>query len=244
MPKRLLDRQVSLLDYLTSSPAIFDKSAPAAPRQLDGIDPVLLHFEARFSYDKRMEKISAAFSRTLEILGNAPGLLRSFAEACPPTDISRLANARQFHAFLSDRWRRKVPKPPHVRDVARCELAFAEVRAQPQEDADGGGIGDERGARPAIRRHPGSVLLRCQFDVRPVFEQGAVAQIPSRRDTRLAVTMPSGAEQPLVFEISPIAFDLVATLGDWVDRSALGAMHDSRRLIRELASHGILEVRG
>ena len=110
MPKRLLDRQVSLLDYLTSGTAIFDKNSPAAPPALHGIDPVLLHFEARFSYDKRMEKISAAFPRTLAILGDTPGVLRRFAEARPPADIGRLANARQFHAFLSDRWRHRSPK--------------------------------------------------------------------------------------------------------------------------------------
>jgi hypothetical protein len=244
MPKRLLDRQASLLDYLTSGTAIFDKGAPVVPRPLHGIDPVLLHFEARFSYDKRMEKISAAFPRTLEILGDAPRVLRLFAEACPPTDIGRLANARQFHAFLSGRWRRKAPKPPYVRDVARCELACAEVRAQRPEDAEGADAGDGRAASPGIRRHPGAVILRCRFDVRPIFETGAAAPIPSRRDTRLAVTMPSGAEQPLVFEIPPIIFDLVAALDDWVDPSAFGSIHDSRRLIHELATHGILEVRG
>jgi hypothetical protein len=191
-----------------------------------------------------MEKIAAAFPRTLTLLEDTPRLLRQFAEACPPADISRLANARQFHAFLSARWRRKPPKPPYVRDVARCEFACAEARAQPQEGPEGTSAGDGRAAAPGIRRHPGAVLLRCRFNVRPIFETGTTAPIPPKRDTRLAVAMPPGAEQPLVFEMLPVIFDLVAALDDWIDPSALGAIRDSGRLIHELASHGILEVRG
>jgi len=244
MPKRLLARQVSLLDYLTSGPAIFDPgSAATAPRLLRGIDPALLHLEARFSYEKRMEKIASAFPRTLELLGDTPRLLRRFAEACPPAEISRVANARQFHGFLSARWRRRPPQPPYVRDIARCELACAEVRAQRPDEAERAETSRGEAASPGVRRRPGTVLVRCIFDVRPIFEQRATARVPSRRDTRLAVTMPPGSEQPLVFELVPVVFDIVAALDDWIAPSALAAVGDGPRLVRELAERGILEVR-
>ena len=245
MPKRLLDRQASLLDYLTSGPAIFDpERAAPPPRPLRGIDPLLLHLEARFSYEKRMEKITSAFPRTLELMGDTRRLLRRFAETCPPADISRVANARQFHAFLAARWRRAAPKPPYVRDVARCELACAEVRARRHDEAEEPQVGHAHAAHPGIRRHPGCVLVRCRFDVRRIFEEDATARAPRRRPARLAVTMPAGAEQPRVFELLPVMFDLVAALDDWIDPSALAVVQDSHHLIRELTECGILEVRG
>jgi hypothetical protein len=244
MAKRLLDRQASLLDYLTSAAAMFDaKGAATAPR-LHGIDPVLLHFEARFSYEKRMEKIAAAFPRTLALLEDPPRLMRRFAIACPPADISRLANARQFHAFLTARWRHKPPKPPYVRDVARCELACAEARALQQAIGERTDAGRGRPGTSGIRRNPGCVLLRCRFDVRPIFEEGSRTRAPSRRDTRLAVTMPPDSEQPQVFELPPATFDLVVALDDWVDPSAFGLMRDARRFVRDLVRHGILEACG
>ena len=68
MPKRLLDRQVSLLEYLTNGGAIFGETADAALDQgLQGIDRGCSHIEARFSHEKRMEKIAAVFPRTFEL---------------------------------------------------------------------------------------------------------------------------------------------------------------------------------
>ncbi|MBV9627547.1 MAG: hypothetical protein JO230_05550, partial [Xanthobacteraceae bacterium] len=59
MAARLLDRQHSLLAYLTSGEAIFgDQHQKPAEPSLRGIDPGLLHLEARFSHEKRMEKIA------------------------------------------------------------------------------------------------------------------------------------------------------------------------------------------
>jgi hypothetical protein len=62
MTKRLLDRQARLLEYLTSGDAIFDDGC-GGPRDpiLQGFDWALLHIEARFSHEKRMEKIAAVF---------------------------------------------------------------------------------------------------------------------------------------------------------------------------------------
>ena len=69
MTNRLLDRQLSLVEYLTSRTAIFGdderSSSPVAPA---GLDLGLLVVEARFGYAKRMEKITAVLPKTFELL--------------------------------------------------------------------------------------------------------------------------------------------------------------------------------
>src|SRR5436190_12033867 len=169
MPKRLLERQVSLLDYLTGGAAIFDKRDTPLDPALQDIDPALLRLEARFSHEKRMEKIAAVFPRTFELLGaGREQLIREFVEAYPPVDISRLKNARAFHAFLFRRWHDEPPTPPYLPDVAACELACARVHGAqesvPQTDSGAPTAG-------CIRRHPNVLLLRTGYDVRPMFEQ-------------------------------------------------------------------------
>src|SRR5262249_13175750 len=117
MVARLLDRQISLLEYLTSSGAIFGADGAACPDQaLHGFDHGLLRLEACFSHEKRMEKIQAVFPLTFRLLADARAeIVRDFTEACPPIDISRIENARQFHDFLCTRWRRRSPEPPYLR---------------------------------------------------------------------------------------------------------------------------------
>src|ERR1700722_683741 len=102
MTTRLLDRQVRLLEYLTSSGAIFgDETDAALDQSLQGIDRRMLHLEARFSQEKRMEKIIAVFPKTFRLLGaDRVAIVRKFVEAWPPTDITRIENARQFYDFL------------------------------------------------------------------------------------------------------------------------------------------------
>ena len=239
MAKRLLDRQASLIEHLTSGAVIFgDRRAP--------IDPALrrlaqgpLRLEARFSFDKRMEKITAAFPRTFRLLEDErDDVVRKFADACPPTDIRRIANVRQFHAFVSARWRRKRPKIPYLPDVAACELACAEVRARVDERTDDAVIRPLR-PRRRVRRHPAAVLLRCRFDVRSIFEHdGAVA--PARRDTRLVVNMPPDADNPRMFEVEPAVHDLLSALDDWIDPAALGK--ELAPLVRDLTEHALIEV--
>ena len=109
MTKRLLDRQVSLIHYLTSSGAIFgDAERRPADPVLRGIDKNLLGMEARFSFEKRIEKIDAVLPRTFDLLGAQRELLiREFVESYPPADIGRLENARQFCDFIRKRDRRE-----------------------------------------------------------------------------------------------------------------------------------------
>lgn len=232
MAKRLLDRQVELLEYLTSSAAIF-AGGDAGSSAPSGFDPELLRLEARFSHDKRLEKVRAVFDRTFVILGASLGeLTREFAEACPPTSPLRRHNARQFHVFLSERWQRVPAEPAYLPDVAAVELARFEASAAAR-----------RAAAPkfGVRRAVGVRLLRCAFDVRPVFEAEHPAVIPAARETRLAIVMQPGLPSPLVLELLPVVFDLLAALDAPVDPACLGPPGTVAPLFAELFRVGLIE---
>jgi hypothetical protein len=201
MSNRLLDRQVRLLEFLTSGAAIFD-DVDGAPldRALGGIDCGLLRLEARFSFEKRMEKITAVFPRTFEMLEGQPqAMMREFVASYPPRDIGRLENARQFYDFLCGDCQRLMVLPPHLRDVAACELAIAQVRAQ---DLTRDARQHENTLQEAIRRARGAVLLRCSYDVRLIME-GRSGADPVERETLLGIALPVGADEPRIFELLP-----------------------------------------
>jgi hypothetical protein len=242
MANRLLDRQVSLLEYLTSGAAIFGRAGKAAiPPSLHGFDDDLLRLEAGFSHEKRIAKIAAVFPKTLAILGGKrEAILRAFVEACPPSDISRIANARQFRDFLVVQWQRKRAEPAYLVDIAACELACAEVRGRVEDALPGT---NSRIPRRWIRRHPGIALLRCSFDVRPIFEDNVPTSEPIERDTAIAVAIPPDGGQPRMFELLPVVFELLLALDDWSDPAPLRAAPDLKGLIAELAENGLIEVR-
>ncbi len=244
MANRLLDRQVSLLEYLTSGAAIFgDKSSAPAPRPLRGFDSSLLQMEARFSYDKRMKKIAGIFPKTFAILGdNRDAVLQAFVETCPPVDISRIVNGRQFHDFLVKRWQREPPQPSYLPDVAACELACGSVRAGLEERQADASDHEEDAPRGSFRRHSGLVLLRCAYNVRTIFEDGMDA-VPAERDTPLAVAMPLNAGEPRVFELMPVVFDVLVTLDEWTDPAVFGDTAEAKELIADLIEHRLVEVR-
>src|SRR5262249_4044967 len=163
-------------------------------------------------------------------------------EACPPIDISRIENAHQFHSFLCARWRRRSPEPPYVRDVAACEFSMAKARV----NADADGLvpdGSDSAPRGSIRRHPGAVLLRCEYDVRPIFEPEAGEAGPVKRDTPLAFQIPPGAQHPKIFQLLPGVFDVLRLLDTWIARSELPSIAGLDELIDDLADHGLIEVR-
>jgi hypothetical protein len=245
MAKRLLDRQASLLDYLTSGEAIFAAAADVPlPRPLRGIDSRLLRLEARFSYEKRMEKIISVFPRTFALLGDGPPeIVQQFVRTCPPVDIGRLSNARQFHDFVAWRWRGEHPVPPYLKDIAACEFACAQVRLARVEGEKTAEREHGRAPTPGLRRRLDAVLLRCDYDIREIFEQGPQQASPPRRDTPLAVVMPMGEDQPRVFEILPVVFELLESLAEWTDPATLGLTAEHEPLILDLAEHGLIEVR-
>ena len=212
MAKPLLERQVSLVEHMTSGAAIFGGAGGSAP-DLEGIDQALLRVEARFSYAKRMEKITAVLPKTFELLGSSRDMhVRAFVESYPPTTLSRIENACQFHRFLVSCWKRAAPDPPYICDVAAFEVACAKVDADPEHHLSNRTTVADRGHSGDVRRCPNVILLRCSYDVRPIFELGSGKAAPVKRDTPLVVAMPVGADGPQVFEVVPAIFDLLAAL--------------------------------
>lgn len=240
--KSLLHRQVKLLEYLTSGDAIFqDKRNTPLDSVLQGIDRWRLDVEARFSHEKRMEKVYAVFPKTCELLGTArEALVRAFTDTCPPLDISRLANARQFHDFLSARWRQEPPDPPYLPDVAACELACATARVF--EDRTSKSVEDTQ-LSGYIRRRQSVQLLRTAYNIRTMFETAAI-DAPVERTTRLAIAATSAGNQPRIIELPPAVFDLLDVLAAWTDRAAFNGSPEADELIADLTTAGLLEVSG
>jgi hypothetical protein len=240
MPARLLQRQITLLEYLTSADAIFGEgsNAPSAPN-LQAFDQAQLRLEASFSHEKRMQKINAAFPRTFELLGGDQAtVVRDFVAACPSVDIRRIANARQFYDFVCARWEATPPQPPYLCDVASCELAIASLRStgksQPLQPVAAG-----RAMR--FRRNRDAVFLPCAYDIRPIFEGGA-SEAPQLRDVMLAILIPPSNNEPAIFEVPASVYGLLVELDTWTDGAALGPMEGLDELISDLADHGLLEV--
>jgi hypothetical protein len=245
MINRLLDRQISLIEYMTSAATLFGEevNAPADPA-LQGIDRGLLRLEARFCCNRRIKRIIAAFPRTFEILGADRGLiLRAFVETDRQTDISSLASARQFYEFSLARWRREPPKVPYLLDVAACEFSMVKV-CNMAEDSDRSLKTDQSGgSKPGIRRYRSVVPLRCAHDIRSIFEVGLGEVVPPKRDTLLVVTLPAGSCKARILEVAPVVFDLLVRLDDWADPITLGAIEDLEILVSRLAAQKLIEVR-
>jgi hypothetical protein len=200
-------------------------------------------FSMRFSHEKRMEKIITALPRTFHRLeADRAAIVRAFVEACPSTDITRLENARQFYDFLCARWRKAPPEPPYLPDMAAWEFAIAKLHSSSKAALSNPASGGPPQAN-IVRRHRDVVLLRCTYDVRPIFEGGHDEALAVKRDTRLAFAIPRGIEQPMIFELSPPIFDVLGVLDDWTDWSVLGTWPDVDELIGELEQHGLVEMR-
>jgi hypothetical protein len=244
MANRLLERQASLLDYLGSDDAVFGegRSASVDPA-LAGIDDELLRIEARFSYEKRMTKIQVLLPRTFDLLGGGlAAILREFNNGCPPAGVSSFQNAHRFHEFLSTRWRSRPPSLPYLPDVAAYELACAAFRRDKRPEP--AAVADDDTAKGGIRRHPDVLLLRCAYDVQPIFDPAITRPAPFARDTRLAIAMPPRSDRTLVVELRPAVFDLLTLLDDFTDPAELGDAPGLEELITDLAALGLLEVRG
>ena len=241
MVPRLLDRQISLLDYLTSAGAIFGTDGPAAHDPAPpGFDTGLLRLEACFSHEKRMEKITAAFPQTFRLLGKDQSeIARKFASACPPTGNGRIENARQFCEFIAGQ---EQTEPPYLRDVTTCEFALAKVRVA-FERGESDRLKEEHAAAGSVRRARGLILRKCEYDVRRIFEAAPENAVPVRRDTLLAILIPPGARNPQILELLPVAFETLVVLDEWTDTAGLGCAPELDAMLLELAEHGLVEVR-
>jgi hypothetical protein len=239
MSTRLLDLQTSLLEYLTSAAAIFGDRPVSPDHDLHGVDIGRLRLEARFSFDKRVAKISSVFPRTFAIFtGDWAPVLREFVDAQPPVDIGRLRNAQQFFDFLSQRSDNAQMEPPWLLDVAACELAFAQVRAHAE-------VGESAIADivpGAVRCRPGAVLLRCTHDVRSVFEDRAGKGAGVKRPTLLAVFILPHVDRLQICDVGGEVFDLLSACRQWTDPATLDLV-GSNELLSDLAGRGLLELR-
>jgi hypothetical protein len=239
MSTRLLHLQTSLLEYLTSAAAIFgDRSVSPADYDLHGVDIGRLRLEARFSFDKRLAKISSVFPRTFAIFtGDWAPVLREFVDAQPPMDIGRLGNAQQFFDFLSKRLDHAQMEPAWLLDVAACELACAQVRAHTKMGESA--IADT--VAGAVRCRPGAVLLRCTHDVRSVFEDHAGVGAAVKRQSLVVVFIPPHVDRLQICDVGREVFDLLSACPQWTDPATLGRGLDE--LVSDLAGRGLLEVR-
>jgi hypothetical protein len=230
------------LEYLTSVVVVFgDADHVPLDRGVRGIDRRPLRLQARLSHEKRMRKLEAIFPNTIMLLGDSRlPMIREFTEACPPTSAGFIENARQFRDFIWRRQEQETLKPPYLHEVAACELGLAEVRAF---SGDWDCVADIESCPPrnCIRRHPGVVLLRCAYDIRSVFVKGEAD--PTRRDTRLAINMTPGSEQPAIFELAPAIFDLLAVMDDWAHVATLDVPFHLNDVICDLTKHGLIQTR-
>lgn len=240
MSTRLLHLQTSLLEYLTSATAIFgDRPVLPADHDLHGVDIGRVCLEARFSFDKRLAKISSVFPRTFAIFtGDWAPVLREFVGAQPPVDIGRLSNAQQFFDFLSRRLDNAQMEPPWLLDVAACELACAQVRAHAEVAESAADI-----VSGAVRCRPGAVLLRCTHDVRSVFEDRAGDGAGVKRPTLLVIFIPPQVDRVQICDVGREVFDLLSACRQWTDPATLGLVRGSDELVSDLAGRGLLEVR-
>jgi hypothetical protein len=245
MANRLLHRQTSLLEYLSSAPAIFgdQADAPVDPA-LQGIDRGVLRLVARFACNKRIERIIAVFPRTFEILGAEQRLiLRQFVEVSRQASKSTLGNARDFHEFLSVCWQCEPPKPAYLPDVAACELAMAEVRNVVEDHERPATKSRTDGPERGIRHRRSVVPLRCAYDIRSIFDVGPEQAVPPKRETSFVVTLAAGFRDVRIVEVAPVVVDALTLLDDWVDPSTLDAFGDRENLVSHLAAHELIEVR-
>jgi hypothetical protein len=104
------------------------------------------------------------------LASSSDAFTRAFVDSGPPTTLSRLENACQFYRFLLSCWKREGPDPLYICDVAAFEIACAKVDADLQHDPSNGTTGTLHSV--SSRRCPNVMLLRCAYDVRPIFEPG------------------------------------------------------------------------
>src|SRR5258708_27220333 len=118
-----------------------------------------------------MEKITAVLPKTFELLGSSRDAHgRAFVERGRPTTLSRLENACQFYRYLVSCWTSQAPDPPYLGDVAAFEMAWAKVDADPEHHSSDHATTADRAPGGGVRCCPHVILLRCAYDIRPIFE--------------------------------------------------------------------------
>ncbi len=250
---RLIDTQTNLLRHLTSHAFIFgtrDLGSAGLDPDLRGMDIQRLRLEAEFSYNKRMKRIRQTFERTATLLGHGfSALLRDYASACPPTTYERYPDAKGFLDLFVERSAQEPPTPAWAADVASIELALAGARTLRPTAMESEALAGR--PQPSVdlwyRTHPCAVLVRCGYDVRPLFESGRSGDPVAQRPACLAVLASRGRRQPMVLELVPEALALLEDSMEWSPLASEEAGPDDNTrvaLIKRLAAQGLVLVSG
>lgn len=242
---KLLDRQTNLLRHLTSQAFIFGTAqlgAIAEEPELRGMDIRRLRLEAEFSYNKRIKRIRQTFGRTAALLGHGfPAIAREFASSHPPETYERYPDARCFFDHFIEHWAGKPPTPAWAADTAAVELALSRVRTLRPTAMETAAMAacPTQTSSSCYRTHPCAVLVRCEHDVRPLFEPGRSGQPVKRKRVFLAVLASRVQRRPTVMELAPEAFTLLELSTEWSQPGP-----ERNALVERLAAQGLVLVCG
>ena len=247
--RRLIDRQIGLLRHLTGKAFMFgtsDLAVAALDPDLQGMDIARLRLEAEFSFAKRTGRIRETFARTASLYGSRfTGMLREFAAACPPRTYERYPDARDFFDWLEARCADDPSVPAWTLDVAKIEIALARARTFRPSEAEEDMLARRPNEGPYVgyRTHPCVALVRCRYDVGPLFVPGQSGGDIVRRDLTLAMLASRNRRHPEIMEILPEAFALLERSSAW---SRLGLETASpedastRALVMNLSAQGLM----
>ena len=242
---KLIDRQTNLLRHLTSQAFIFGTDqlgAAAGDPDLRGIDIRRLRLEAEFSYNKRIKRIRQTFERTAALLGHGfPTIAREFASSHPPETYERYPDARRFFDHFIEHWAGKPPVPAWAADTAAVELALSQARTLRPTAMETAAMAacPTQTSPPCYRTHPCAVLVRCEHDVRSLFEPARSGQPVTRRRVFLAVLASRGRRRPTIMELAAEAFALLELSTEWSQPGP-----EWNALVERLAAQGLVLVRG
>jgi hypothetical protein len=211
---------------------------PEAGRVLGDAAAERLALVGRLAEAKRRAKIQASLPRTCAALGaEFPRLARDFAEGYPARSSRNRVNALAFYRFLRRRARTHAAPPPHLLDLARCELALIS-RASPPGAARPDWRGS--GGAIAIRRAPGVRVHAYAWDIRPLLVGTPNAPVEPR-PIRVAILADPVRDEPRVLGVTDEAYELLRALRGWTRLDA-GEGASARPRLREMAALGLIEI--
>ena len=218
---RLIGRQASLLRHLTSEAFIFgtkDLESAILDPDLQGMDIGRLRLEAEFSHEKRINRIRETFARTASLFGvRFNRISRQFAVARRPRSYERYTDAKDFFDWFVDGPAEDSSVPEYAADVARVEIALARARKFRVTEAEEAALEarpDDRSSRWYLT-HPCTALLRCRFDVGPLFAVQRSGESIVRRDVPLVILASRRKRPPEILEVVPDAFELLERSQKW-----------------------------
>jgi hypothetical protein len=246
--ERLLDRQIELLKYLTSTDLIFGDRVVEVLQDpsLAGISIPHLRLEAEMSFEKRIGKIGKALPQTLLCLGDQRRqLVREFVDACRPTTYRRYDEALCFFEFLESRWKLVRPNPPFTKDVARLEIALARIRTF-RKMANSDPALSTNGSRPLVRLSPSAEILLLEYEVRSVFESDGHTE-PLKRPNWVIAAQMNGRRSPSVIGITMPVKNTLDRMREWaaledVLAEVIGDRPAIEEALRTLLNVGIVET--